>query len=258
MRLRSPRLRSRGLTARSGSAYGAPPSQDHAMPIANHRAAVRDRLGSRVSKGILPQLSLSQPIYIELYSKPYMPPRARLRGPRPGRVLGLYALSVMDRDGPIYGYSLANRISDRTDGAWRPGAGAIYPALQSLVAKGFARSGREGRRQVYTITSRGRTALAQIRRGPMGGRGTGPDLGLLWSEIVSPGDPGQHLVRHLHHHLEAIGEYLERDPQMKAGRVSLREQVETELQAAETRLKSLEIISRPPHRAPRSREAARV
>lgn len=174
-----------------------------------------------------------------------MPRRTGLRGPRPGRVLALYALSVMDRDGPVYGYSLADRISDRTDGAWRPGAGAIYPALQSLVERGFARSGRHGRRRVYTITGQGRRALNQIRRGRVGGPGTGPDLGLLWSEIVSPGDPGQHLIRHLHHHLEAIGGYLERDPQLKAGQVSLREQVVAELRAAETRLRSLESSPRP-------------
>ncbi len=187
-----------------------------------------------------------------------MPPRPGLRGPRPGRVLGLYALSVMDRDGPVYGYSLADRISDRTDGAWRPGAGAIYPALQSLVERGFARSGRAGRRRVYTITARGRKALGQIRRARMGGPGTGPDLGLLWSEIVSPGDPGQHLIRHLHHHLEAIGEYLERDPQMRAGGVTLREQVETELHAAEARLRALETAPWLPARARRPVEAARA
>ena len=173
-------------------------------------------------------------------------------------MLGLYALSVMDRHGPVYGYSLAERISERTDGAWRPGAGAIYPALQILVARGFARSSRVGRRRVYTITSRGRKALAQIRRGRIGHPGTGPDLGLLWSEIASAGDPGQHLIRHLHHHLEAIGEYLERDPQMKAGQVLLREQVETELHAAETRLRALETIPRPPARAHRPVEAARA
>ena len=169
-----------------------------------------------------------------------MPKQTGLRGPRPGRVLGLYALSVMDQDGPVYGYSLADRVSDRTDGAWRPGAGAIYPALQSLVRRGFARSGRDGRRRVYTITREGRKALGQIRRGRFGGPRTGPDLGLLWSEIVSPGDPGQHLVRHLHRHLEAIGGYLERNPQLRAGRDSLREQVMTELRAAESRLRSLE------------------
>jgi DNA-binding PadR family transcriptional regulator len=174
-----------------------------------------------------------------------MPHRAGLRGPRPGRVLGLYALSVMDRDGPVHGYLLADRVSDRTYGAWRPGAGAIYPALQSLVARGFARSSRVGRRRVYTITPGGRKALGQIRRAWVGGPGTGPDLGLLWSEIASVGDPGQHLLRHLHHHLEAIGTYLERDPQLKAGGSSLLAQVETELRAAENRLKTLGVTPWP-------------
>lgn len=187
-----------------------------------------------------------------------MSPRVRLRGPRPGRFLALYALSVMDRQGPVYGYSLADQISDRTEGVWRPGAGAIYPALQSLVARGLARSGRDGRRRVYSITPRGRKALEQIRRARGGGPGRGPDLGLLWSEILSPGDPGQHLVRHLHHHLEAIGEYLERDPQMRAGGVSLREQVEAELRAAETRLRGLDREARPVSRVRRPVEVARA
>lgn len=181
-------------------------------------------------------------------------------------MLALYALSVMDREGPVYGYSLAERISDRTDGAWRPGAGAIYPALQSLVARGLARSGREGRRHVYAITPRGRKALGQIRSGWVGSPGAGPDLGLLWSEVASPGDPGQHLVRHLHRHLEAIGTYLERDPEMKAGSASLRQQVESELRAAEIRLSALERLPRTPsaevpHGAPgreRPQEAARA
>ena len=165
------------------------------------------------------------------------------RGPRPGRLLGLYALSVMDRDGPVYGYLLAHRISDRTDGAWHPQAGAIYPALQALAARGLARAGREGRRRVYAITPRGRKMLSQIRQGWTGGPRTGPDLGRLWSEIASPGDPGQHLVRHLHYHLESIATSLERDPAIKAGGIPLREQVMTELHAALTRLRGLE--SRP-------------
>jgi DNA-binding PadR family transcriptional regulator len=168
------------------------------------------------------------------------------RGPLPGRVLGLYALSVMDRDGPVYGYSLAERVSERTFGAWRPGAGAIYPALQSLVERGWARSAREGRRRLYAITPRGRKVLKQIRGRWVGGARTGPDLGLLWSEIAGAGDPGQHLLRRLHHHLEVIGAFLERDPELRAGRASLREGVAMELRAAASRLEALPPSSAPP------------
>jgi DNA-binding PadR family transcriptional regulator len=162
-----------------------------------------------------------------------------IRGPRPGRLIALYALSVMDHDGPIYGYSLADRISDRTDGAWRPGAGAVYPALQSLVDRGFARSAVEDRRRLFRITPRGRSFLARVRRGWAGSRDTGPDLGILWSEIGGAGDPGQHLLRHLRHHLEGIATYLERDPDMRAGRGALSDQVRAELRVTEARLDAL-------------------
>jgi DNA-binding PadR family transcriptional regulator len=161
------------------------------------------------------------------------------RGPRPGRVLGLYALSVMARDGPIYGYSLADRIAERTDGGWRPGAGAIYPALQSLVERGLARSAKDGRRRVYSITRAGRAFLVRVRRGWMGAGRTGPDLGMLWSEIAGARDAGDHLLRHLRRHLDGIGTYLERDPEMRAGRGLLRDLVQAELRVAEARLDAL-------------------
>ena len=159
----------------------------------------------------------------------------------------------MERDGPLYGYSLADRVAERTDGGWRPGAGAIYPALQSLVARGFARSTRAGRRRMYTITRSGRVFLTRVRRGWMGAGRTGPDLGMLWSEVAGAGDAGDHLLRHLRRHLEAIATYLERDPHMRAGRGSLRELVRAELRVTEARLDSLATASPPGRRRGRRR-----
>ncbi len=172
------------------------------------------------------------------------------RGPRPGRLLGLYALSVMEREGPVYGYSLAERIAERTDGGWRPGAGAIYPALQSLVKRGLARSALEGRRRVYSITRPGRAFLARMRRGWMGVGRTGPDLGMLWSEIAGAADVGDHLLRHLRRHLEGIATYLEKDPEIRAGHGSLRDLVRAELRVTQARLDSLGSPSRSARRRP--------
>ena len=177
-----------------------------------------------------------------------MPRPAGPRGPQPGRVLGLYALSVMGRDGPVYGYSLAERVSDQTDGAWRPGAGAVYPALQTLVKRGWARSTMDGRRRVYAITAQGRTHLDRVRREWVARRRSGPDLGMIWSEILGGGDPGEHLLRHLRHHLEGIAAYLERDPLMRAGRGLLRAQLRAELRLATDRLDSLPAPVRRPGR----------
>ncbi|MGI0072021.1 MAG: PadR family transcriptional regulator [Thermoplasmata archaeon] len=179
----------------------------------------------------------------------------RLAGPRPGRLLGLYALSVMEHDGPVYGYALADRISDRTDGAWRPGAGAIYPALSSLVARGSARTNRVGRRRVYGITPAGRAFLTRIRRNWTSAGRSGPDLGLLWSEIAGAGDPGQHLLRHLRRHLEGMGTYLERNPGARVGGESLRELLRSELRHSETRLRLLAKANRRPTK-PKARGAA--
>jgi DNA-binding PadR family transcriptional regulator len=159
----------------------------------------------------------------------------------------------MDRDGPVYGYQLADRIAARTDGAWRPGAGAIYPALASLAERGLARSVPSARRRTYAITPRGRAFLSRIRRDWNAAGGTGPDLSRLWAEISGAGDTGQHLLRHLRRHLDGIATLLERDPGMVAGGAGFREQVLAELRVSETRLAALA----PGGRSPRPRRRAR-
>ncbi|HTT73607.1 MAG TPA: PadR family transcriptional regulator [Thermoplasmata archaeon] len=157
-------------------------------------------------------------------------------GPMPGRVLWLYALATLDREGSLYGYSLADRIANRTDGTWRPGPGAIYPALRSLVERGAARSSIDGSRRVYSITPAGHALLRRIRE-QMAGPGPGaPDLGLLWAEIAGSDDPGDHLLRHLRRHLEGLDTFLARRPDAKIGSIPLREAAIADLSAAVQRL----------------------
>lgn len=127
-----------------------------------------------------------------------------VRRPSPARVVGLYALATMERDGPLYGYALAERISAATNGAWRPGPGAIYPALNALVERGFARVARDGRRRVYSISPQGRAVLRRVRRFFAGGDAEAPDLSRLWAAIHGSDDVGAHLVRHLHRHLDSL------------------------------------------------------
>lgn len=182
-----------------------------------------------------------------------MPVRLRFHGPRPGRVIGLYALATMAKEGPVYGYQLAERIADRTDGAWRPGAGAIYPALGSLARQGLARASRGAGRRLYAITPRGRAFLARIRSQWMGGGQSGPDLSRLWAEISGAGDPGEHLVRHLRRHLDSIVTVLDREPDMRTGGESFRARVLTELAVAQDRL----TVPRGAPRRPRGRKARR-
>jgi DNA-binding PadR family transcriptional regulator len=154
----------------------------------------------------------------------------------PGRVLGLYALSAMDRDGRLYGYELAERIAQRTEGTWRPGPGAIYPALEALADRGLARSKVEGRRRVYQITREGRTFLRHLRRQMLWRSRGGPDLGALWSEISGHNDPGQFRLERLQHQVDSMNSYLERAEANSSESRALRRQLRDLLRRAQLQL----------------------
>jgi DNA-binding PadR family transcriptional regulator len=154
----------------------------------------------------------------------------------PARLVGLYALTCMERDGGVYGYSLANRISERTGGAWRPGPGAVYPALKRLAERGFANVHGSGRRQVYRITARGRRVLRQVRLHRSAAGGSGPDLSLLWAEIVGAPDDATFLLHRLRRSLDGIETHLSREPGVRAGSHALRADALAELRAATERL----------------------
>ncbi|MGA7475868.1 MAG: PadR family transcriptional regulator [Thermoplasmata archaeon] len=151
-------------------------------------------------------------------------------------MVGLYALTCMEKDGAVYGYSLASRIAERTGGVWRPGPGAIYPALQGLTERGFAKVRGAGRRREYRITPLGRRLLRKIRKERSSPGGSGPDLTLLWAEIVGATDDATYLLQRLRRSLDGIEAHLNRAPEARAGRELLRDNVLSELRAAERRL----------------------
>lgn len=154
----------------------------------------------------------------------------------PPRLVGLYALTCMERDGVVYGYSLAGRIAERTGGAWRPGPGAVYPALQHLTERGLATVSGAGRRREYRITIRGRGLLRKLRQERLHGMGSAPDLSILWAEIVGAPDESTYLLHRLRRVLDGVETQLERQPDAQVGDRSLRESVLGELRSAEGRL----------------------
>ncbi|HEY7256035.1 MAG TPA: PadR family transcriptional regulator [Solirubrobacterales bacterium] len=76
-------------------------------------------------------------------------PRAR-RGDVRAAALALLA------ERPMHGYEMIREIEERSDGAWIPSAGSIYPTLQMLEDEGLI-SGQEieGKRR-FTLTDSGR------------------------------------------------------------------------------------------------------
>ncbi len=84
----------------------------------------------------------------------------------PRGFLRLYILTLLSR-GPSTGYSMIQTIEEKSEGAWRPGPGTMYPLLKSLVTEGLAKgagpAGRMGGRR-YVLTAKGRRKLEEMRR----------------------------------------------------------------------------------------------
>jgi len=76
------------------------------------------------------------------------------------------ALSVL-REGELYGYQIVVKIRERSDGAFAPSEGSLYPTLHRLETEGGLeavwRDGDKGpRRRWYRITPAGLAKLAAL------------------------------------------------------------------------------------------------
>src|SRR5712691_983667 len=68
---------------------------------------------------------------------------------------------------PIHGYEIIQDIDSKTEGAWRPGAGSLYPILKKLVSEGLIKAepepSQEATRRIYQITQKGVDSLAHAK-----------------------------------------------------------------------------------------------
>src|SRR3954452_7141031 len=87
--------------------------------------------------------------------RPGPPWGLRGRGPRARRGDVRAALLVLLAEEPRNGYQLMQEIEQRSDGAWRPSPGSVYPALQQLEDDGLVRAGQADGRRVYELTDAG-------------------------------------------------------------------------------------------------------
>jgi DNA-binding PadR family transcriptional regulator len=65
---------------------------------------------------------------------------------------------------PRNGYQIMQEVQERSEGAWRPSPGSVYPALQQLEDEGLIRSEENDGRKRYALTDAGREYLE--RRDP--------------------------------------------------------------------------------------------
>jgi len=72
-----------------------------------------------------------------------------------------HAVLVLLAEEPMHGYRVIHEIEERTQGAWTPNAGAVYPTLQLLADEGLIAAETTDGRKVYALTEAGRAAVAR-------------------------------------------------------------------------------------------------
>jgi DNA-binding PadR family transcriptional regulator len=90
--------------------------------------------------------------------------------------------------GPCHGYEILQDIDDITEGAWRPGAGSVYPILKRLLERGYIKTddvaGSE--RRVYSITDSGLAILKKLEKVHQGSSQRWTAMRRLFLELMEP------------------------------------------------------------------------
>jgi DNA-binding PadR family transcriptional regulator len=79
------------------------------------------------------------------------------RGPRARR--GDVRAAILDvlRHEPMNGYQIIGQIGERSQGAWKPSPGSVYPTLQQLEDEGLVEADEERGRRTFRLTAEGTT-----------------------------------------------------------------------------------------------------
>ncbi|MER7668966.1 PadR family transcriptional regulator [Kitasatospora sp. NPDC096128] len=73
------------------------------------------------------------------------------------------SLLALLKERPMHGYEMIAEITERTNGAWRPSPGSIYPNLQLLEEEGLITAEEVGGKRLVSLTETGR---AEAEAGP--------------------------------------------------------------------------------------------
>lgn len=89
-------------------------------------------------------------------------PGAAPSGPGPRARRGDVRLAILSvladaarREEPVNGYQVIQQIAERSDGAWRPSPGSVYPTIQQLQDEGLVETDDERGRKTLRLTGEG-------------------------------------------------------------------------------------------------------
>ena len=88
------------------------------------------------------------------------------------------AILVLLEEAPRNGYQIIQELSERSNGAWRPSPGSVYPILQQLEDEGLITVASTESGRSYELTDQGRTLVATDRESlgrPWESAATGPN-----------------------------------------------------------------------------------
>jgi DNA-binding PadR family transcriptional regulator len=78
-------------------------------------------------------------------------------GARMGRGDVRAAVLAILAEKPMHGYQIIQEIEERSNGAWKPSPGSVYPTLQLLADEGLISAKESNGRKTYSLTDEGRT-----------------------------------------------------------------------------------------------------
>jgi DNA-binding PadR family transcriptional regulator len=67
----------------------------------------------------------------------------------------------------MHGYQIIQELGERSNGAWTPSPGSIYPALQLLQDEGLVTASEADGKRVFTLTSAGEQEAEKRGDGPL-------------------------------------------------------------------------------------------
>jgi DNA-binding PadR family transcriptional regulator len=66
------------------------------------------------------------------------------------------AILALLKEQDMHGYQIIQELSERSNGAWTPSPGSIYPTLSALEDQGLVTSREEGGKRIFSLTDEGR------------------------------------------------------------------------------------------------------
>lgn len=125
-----------------------------------------------------------------------------------------YALLSIARK-PMRGYDLIKEIETKTEGAWRPGPGAVYPVLRKLVNQGFIEAQKKTKggppHVLYKITPAGLENIANAKKMMKSSTERWSLMRQLFIDLMEPDDLVRFVLNSLELQIELVHMLVESD-----------------------------------------------